>query len=200
MVYFFSRFIFSVILKLAFRMKVRGREYVPKKGPFILASNHVSYLDPAALGVACPRKLNYMARHDLFASPLASWWLYAVGCFPVKRNSTDLSAFRTAVKKLENGEGLLLFPEGKRQDASRIAAGLLVEPEPGIGMLASKLGVPVIPAFVRGTEEAFPKGAKFIMPKKVFIYFGKQINMERGLPYQNAANLIMEKVRHLACS
>jgi 1-acyl-sn-glycerol-3-phosphate acyltransferase len=195
MVYSISKAICAIIFKILFRIKVCGREYIPKRGAFILASNHVSYLDPPALGIACPRKLNYMARHDLFSFPLASWWFSAVGVFPVKRNSADILAFKTAMRRLKNGEGLLLFPEGTRQET----AGLFGNPEPGIGFLASKFNCPVIPAFVRGTEKAFAKGAKFIAPKKIFVYFGKQIHIERGLPYQTVAKLIMENIRHLAC-
>ncbi len=195
MVHSVSRAICAIIFKLLFRIKVYGREHIPKNGAFILASNHVSYLDPPALGVACPRKLNYMTRHDLFSFPLASWWLYSVGCIPVKRNSADISAFKAALRCLKNGCGLLLFPEGTRQE-SNVSLG---NPEPGIGFLASKSNVAVIPAFVRGTDAALPKGAKFIVPKKVYVYFGKQISIERGLPYQNIANLIMENIRQLAC-
>ena len=194
--YHMSRGIFAAILRVFFRMRVRGKEHIPREGPFILASNHVSYLDPPVLGVACPRKLSYMARHDLFSSSFASWWLYAVGCFPVKRGSGDIAAFKTAIRKLNEGEALLVFPEGGRQAQGTA----LKEPEPGIGMLASRLGVPVIPAFVSGTEKALPKGARSILPSKIFVYFGKQINIERGSPYQNAANLIMERIRRLACS
>jgi 1-acyl-sn-glycerol-3-phosphate acyltransferase len=194
MVYYLSRALSVILFKLLFRIKVRGKEYIPKKGAFILASNHVSYLDPLALGVACPRKLNYMARHDLFSSAFASWWFTCVGAFPVKRNSADIAAFRTAIRRLKDGAGLLLFPEGTRQERS-VSLG---NPEPGIGFLASKLNVPVIPAFVKGTDEVLPKGAKFIVPKKIFVSFGKQISIERGLPYQNVAKLIMENIRQLA--
>jgi len=194
MVYFFSRFLSLILFKIAFRFKAFGKKNIPKRGAFILASNHISYLDPIALGIACPRKLNFMARHDLFSNYLFSKWLSCVGVFPVKRNSADLSALKEAMRRLKNGAGLVLFPEG-----SRGFEGDSNQPQPGIGFLAAKLNVPVVPAFVKGSQEALPRGAKFIKPVEVSVYFGKQIIIERRMPYQDIAGLIMENIRHLSC-
>lgn len=194
MVYSLSKAICALLFKLLFRIKIYGKEHIPKKGGFILASNHVSYLDPPALGIACPRKLNYMARHDLFSIPLFSRWLSAVGVFPVKRGRVDIFALKMAMKRLRNGEGLLLFPEGTRQGS----AGLLGKPEPGIGFLAAKLNVAVIPAFIKGTEKAFPRNSKFIHPQRISVWFGKQIQIERGLSYQEIAHLVMENIGRLS--
>lgn len=160
-----------------------------------MASNHVSYFDPIIVGSACQRKLNYMAKQDLFSNRFFSWLLYSVGAFPVKRNSADLSALKGAIGRVKGGKGLLLFPEGRRKD---INSSSFDKPQPGIGFLAAKLGVPVIPVFVKGSDKAFPRGAKFIRPTKVHVYFGKQIKIERGLPYQDIAEEIMKSIRHLS--
>ena len=160
-----------------------------------MASNHASNLDPVALGVAVsPRCLNYMAKYELFKNPFFSWWLYKVGAFPLKRESADLSAIREAMRRVKAGGGLLLFPEGTRS-----TDGTALKPQEGVGFLTVKLGVPVIPAFVKGTYDALPKGAKFIRPKKVCVYFGRQISVERGSPYQQIARDIMDNIRRLAC-
>jgi len=184
-----------LILKLFFRFQVKGREYIPKKGGFILASNHISYLDPMVLGVACPRLLNFMAKQDLFRNPLFSWLISTVGSFPVKRESVDISALKEAMQRLRNGKALLLFPEGRRGEVSAVTS----QPQGGVGFLATKVNVTVVPAFIKGTEKALPKGAKFIRPSKISVYFGKQIQIERGMPYQDIAKLIMAKIRHLSC-
>ena len=194
MSYFIGRLICFLVLKTLFRIKVYGKENIPKRGAFILASNHASFLDPPTLGVACPRKLNFMARHDLFSNRLFSWLLTSWGVFPVKRNSADLSALKEAIQRLKDGEALLLFPEG-----SRGFEGASFEPQPGIGFLAAKVNVPVIPAFVKGTEKALPKEAKFFKPARISVCFGKQIPIERGMPYQTIANLTMDNIRHLSC-
>jgi 1-acyl-sn-glycerol-3-phosphate acyltransferase len=190
MVYFISRFLCFLIFKIVFRFEVRGKEYIPKKGGFILASNHVSYLDPIAVGVACPRKLNFMARHDLFSNHWFSWLMSRVGAFAIKRDSADLSALKKAMQYVRNGEPIVLFPEGSRR-----FNGTSTEPQPGIGFLAMKLNVPVIPALIKGTQEALPRGSRFIKPAKVSLYFGKQILMEKGMTYQEIARLIMESIK-----
>jgi 1-acyl-sn-glycerol-3-phosphate acyltransferase len=195
MIYAFSRFLCILFFKLVCKVEVKGRDNIPEEGGFILASNHVSYLDPVAVGSVCPRRLNYMARHDLFTNPIFSWLLHQYGVFPVKRNYADISALKEALVCVKKGGGLLLFPEGTRSQDGRLSN----KAEPGIGFLAAKLNVPVIPVFVKGTEKALPRGAKFIVPAKVAVCFGKQIHIERRMPYQDIAQLILDHIRHLSC-
>ena len=159
-----------------------------------MASNHVSYLDPIAVGISCPRKLNFMAKEELFNNPLFSRYLFSIKTFPVKRDSADLSAIKEAIRRVDKGEGLVLFPEGSRR-----FDGTSREPYAGIGFLAAKLDVPVIPAFVKGTDQALPAGTKNIKLTKVSVYFGKQISIERRMPYQDIASHIMDSIRHLSC-
>lgn len=195
MIYYLLRALAFIILKLCFRFKICGRRFIPKKGGFILASNHVSYIDPVAVGAACPRRLNYMAKRDLFSNRFLGWLLKKVGSFPVKRGSADFFALKESMRRVKNGGGMLLFPEGTRQEAGEG----LGRPEPGVGFLAAKLGVPVIPAFVKGTDKAMPKGSRFPQPSQVAVSFGEEIHIERGLPYQDIAESIMEKIRQLSC-
>lgn len=194
MLYWFLRFLSFLILKVFFRLEVKGRENIPKRGGFILAGNHISYLDPVVIGVASSRKLNYLAKAELFCNPFCSWFLSTICVFPIKRNAADLSALKEAMRRVKNGKALVVFPEGSRRSDSASS-----EPQPGIGFLAAKLNVPLIPAFVKGTEIALPKGAKFLRPTKISVYFGKQILIERRLPYQDIAQQIMANIRHLAC-
>jgi len=168
---------------------------VPKKGGFILASNHVSYLDPVALAFSCPRKLNFMAKEELFRNSLFGYYLSRVGVFPVKRNTADRVALREALKRLSEGKPLLLFPEGTRGDGV-IAANPLA----GVGFLAVKGNVPVVPAFVSGSDKALPRGKKFFGAAKLSVTFGKQIFIEKSMPYQEIAQQIMESIRHLAAN
>ena len=194
MIHYICRFICYAALKLFFKLKVIGWENIPKKGGFIIASNHLSYLDPPAVGVAARRPLNYMARHDLFKNQFFSWVFHKCHAFPVKRDSADLSALKTALRVLKNGQGLLLFPEGSRQ-----VNGFSDDPQPGIGFLAVKSNVPVIPSFVRGTDYALPKGAKKIKFTPISVTFGEPIHIERGMPYLDVTRLIMDNIRRLSC-
>jgi len=195
MLYCVCKFMAFLLSKFFFRVRVFGVENIPQKGGFILASNHVSYLDPVVIGSVISRKLNYMAKQDLFLNHFVSWFLLQLGVFPVKRDSADFSGLKEAMRRVKNGSGLLLFPEG-----TRISDGIPVKPQPGIGFLAAKLGVPVVPAFIEGSQKALPKHSKFIKPIRISVYFGEQIFAERKLPYQDTASRIMENIRQLSYS
>ncbi|MBM3255238.1 MAG: 1-acyl-sn-glycerol-3-phosphate acyltransferase [Candidatus Omnitrophica bacterium] len=181
--------------KAYFRMEVKGTENIPKRGGFILACNHTSYLDPLALGAASRRPLNFMARDSLFRIPLFGSLIAAVDAFPVKRDSADKSALKEAMRRVRRGGALALFPEGTRQDSKAEPD----KPQAGIGFLAAKLAVPVIPAFISGTEKALPKHAKVIRRERISVSFGKQISIEGRMPYEDIAMRIMDDIRHLAC-
>lgn len=194
MPYRFSRLILLLLCKLLFRIQFKGREFIPKKGGFILVSNHFSYLDPIALGTACPRPVGFMAKDTLFGYYFLSGWLKAVKAIPVKRGSADLSAIKAALSNAQAGNGLALFPEGRR----RTKENAFINPEPGAGFLADKLNVPVIPAYVSGTEVALPKGAKRLRLSKITVVFGKEIHIERGKPYHEISEMIMASIKNLA--
>jgi 1-acyl-sn-glycerol-3-phosphate acyltransferase len=195
MIYAVLRFLSFVVLRVFFGLRVTGVENIPKTGGFIVAGNHVSYFDPVTFGVACSRmKLNYMAKEELFTRPLLGWLLPRLHVFPVRRNSADLGAIKESMRRVKKGEGLLLFPEGRR-----VSEGTPGEPLPGVGFLASKLGVPVVPAFIEGSDKVLPVHAKRIHFARIQVRFGKQISVERRLPYQDAARNIMDQIRQLSC-
>lgn len=194
MLYTLLRLLSILIFKLFFALKVEGRENLPQKGGFILASNHTSYLDPVILGTACPRKLDFMARDDLFKRHLFSRLILALGAFPVKRDSADRRALKEAIRRLKDNRGLVLFPEGTRQSAGRLG-----QPAAGIGFLSARSAVPVVPVFIRGSDRALPRQARFIRLHKISVSFGQQIFIERGMPYQEAALKIMEDIRRMGC-
>lgn len=176
MLYTIARLISMVLFTILFRLKVEGKENIPKRGPFILASNHLSFLDPIALGVASPRKLNFIARHDLFSFRFLGWLIAHVGAFPIKRGRPDLWAIREGLRRLHKGEALVLFPEGTRNPN-----GALGEGHSGVGWLALKASVPICPAFIEGTERALPIHAKCIKLKKVYIRFGIAIPPQKAV-------------------
>ncbi|MFA6217343.1 MAG: lysophospholipid acyltransferase family protein [Candidatus Omnitrophota bacterium] len=195
MIYVVLRFLSFLVLRVFFGLRVTGAENIPKKGGFILACNHASYFDPVTFGVACPRiKLNYMAKEELFDKPVLGWLIPRLHVFPIKRNSADLGAIKESIRRVKKGEGLLLFPEGRRTRNGQPGEAL-----PGVGFLASKLGVVVIPAFIEGSDKVLPVHAKRIVFARIHVRFGKQIIVERRLPYQDAARDIMGHIRQLSC-
>ncbi len=174
MFHIFARFILFLIFKIFFRLRVFGRENFPAEGPVIVAPNHVSFLDPVLVGVAAPPKLNYLARDTLFKSRFFARMLYAVDVSPIKRESGDINAFKTALSKLSQRKPILIFPEGTRS-----IDGNLQEPKTGIGFLQIASGASILPCYVKGSVEAWPRHSKFPRVSPVSVYFGRPLKFEK---------------------
>jgi cytidylate kinase len=131
------------------RAEARGIENIPLMGPFILASNHASFLDPLLAGCFLPRPICYFARKTLWSSRPMAWMLDNLKCIPVDRDGEgDVGALKRVMGALKSGEGVQVFPEGTRTRDGQLQPGLR-----GIGLLAGRLGVPVVPTRIFGTYE-----------------------------------------------
>jgi len=168
--YDFSQAVLWLWFRLGFGLHVEGREHVPPHGPFILASNHLSFLDPPLLGAACPRRLGFMARDTLFAHGLLGAYLRSVHVMPVKRGESDIGAVREALRRLRAGETVAIFPEGGRQ-----LSGQIGQAKRGVGLLAEAAQVPVVPVLVQGTFEALPPTTNRLARAKIRVAFGPPI-------------------------
>ncbi|WP_227764193.1 lysophospholipid acyltransferase family protein [Zhaonella formicivorans] len=146
--YEFARGLCRIYLKTFRRWQVEGAENLPSKGPVILAANHVSYLDPVALGCAFDRQVHFLAKEELFRIPLLGWIIDHLGAFPVKRGAGDRGAIRASLEILHNGGCFGIFPEGGRNKTSQ----LLLPFKAGAAMLAAKSGAPVLPVALIGTS------------------------------------------------
>ena len=168
-------------------MKAHGIDNLPKEGSFILASNHISYLDPMALPMVCPRKLSFMVRDSLLEKPLLGWFLKSLGCFSVKRGSADVRAIRTVLDKLESGMPVLLFPQGSRhKDQQSVKAG--------VGFLAVKSAKPVVPVFVKGTDRILPTKAKWPRHGVIDVYFGLPIMPQVDEDIQEFSDRVLQNI------
>ncbi|MEW6067245.1 MAG: lysophospholipid acyltransferase family protein [Nitrospirota bacterium] len=187
--------IIYIFLKVFYRLKVIGLENVPDKGGVIIAANHVSYLDPPAIGVALKRQATYMAREGLFKIPVVGAFVKLFS-FPVRRDKPQPSTIKEAVKRLRKGELIVMFPEG-----SRSADGKPVDVKRGIGIITTMSRVPIVPAFINGTEKALPVGAKFLRPAKITITFGHPVEIEREETNKNMQEKIsmdiMQAIKNL---
>lgn len=188
--------------KLFFALKVRGKENIPKTGGALILSNHVSHFDPPLIGCTCPRHIKFMARSTLFEAPFLGRLITILGAFPVKRGQADRAALKKTLNFLEEGEVVLIFPEGTRSKDGRLQKGL-----PGAGMLAffaAEKGAKVIPAKTIGSFAAYPKGASFPKPAKIELIYGKPIefNLQRENRktkeiYKEVVNVVMEEIDRL---
>ena len=199
MFYLAIRSLGILLFKVLFRLQVWGVKNIPLKGGFILAGNHTSYLDPPILGVACPRKLCFLAKEELFRNALFGRFITALNAFPISSRRGDVKPLRHAIRELETGKGLGIFPEG-----GRTVNGESVEPMQGVGFLATRTGVPIVPTFIEGSNMALPIDAKFIRLKKIKVYFGRAVRAEDikqqlkgNNPYQTIAETIMKEISRL---
>ena len=196
--YRFTTTLFFILLKIFFRLKIIDVEKVPKKGGVIVVSNHVSHLDPLVIGVAIrKRQSTFMAKSGLFKIPLIGAFVKTFS-FPVDRDNPQPSTIKEAVKRLKNGEIIVMFPEGGRS-----RDGSLLDAKRGTGMIAAMSKAVIVPAFIEGTDKALPAGARRIRLSRIKVYFGEPIEIkgtETGKDFQERIGSdIMEAIRDLKC-
>jgi len=176
-VYNISRLLLRVVLRLWFGFRVDGREHEPATGPVVIVSNHLSDLDPLIVGSAVKRRVGFMAKQELFEVPGVRWWVSACGAFPVRRGEPDRQALRTAMRLLEGGGVLVMFPEGTRGTTRELRP-----PEPGAALLALRTGATVLPVAVIGSDEVMPRGSHRLRRATVRVRIGEPIPVPRPSP------------------
>jgi 1-acyl-sn-glycerol-3-phosphate acyltransferase len=194
-VYTLARIVCTLPTVLLFRLKVIGREHVPRRGAVILAPNHFSQMDHFFAGVYLPRKIRFMGKSQLFGPPVLTAILKHGGVFPVRRGHRDEEAMKTAFTLLDQGEMVLIYAEGGRS-----RSGELGEPKRGIGRVALESGSPVVPIAIYGS--AGVRRWKRLRFPQVTIEFGeplafsveKEVGPERQL---EAATEIFGRVKDL---
>lgn len=167
--YTFVRIIVSLPTLLIYRVRVKGRENVPKSGALILAPNHFSQMDHFIAGVYLRRKIRFMAKSQLFGPPVLTYIYKHGGVFPVRRGHHDEVAMETARILVDQGEMLLVYAEGGRS-----RSGQLGEPKPGIGRIALETGAPIVPVCIHGSERA--RQWKRLRFPKVTVQFGEPLS------------------------
>ncbi len=141
--YTLFRRVMRALGRLLLGFEVVGEEKVPKEGPLVVASNHSRYADPILVCMAVPRRLQWMAKKELFVPPLRRFF-YLLGAFPVDREKGGRAALRTALALLEGGWALGIFPEGTH----RTSAGADRAAKSGVAMLAARADAPILPVYV----------------------------------------------------
>ncbi|HEX4149317.1 MAG TPA: lysophospholipid acyltransferase family protein [Pirellulales bacterium] len=184
----------QLIALAAFRVRCRGREFVPAEGGAFLLSNHQSLLDPVLIGGACARRLNFVARNTLFRFAPLRLLIGSLDAIPIDREGLSISGLKETLRRVRDGELVLLFPEGTRTHDGEIA--LL---KGGFAALARRARVPLLPVAIEGAFDAWPRTRRFPRPGKIDIEFGPPLEPETiaGL---DESQLIAEIQRRLrAC-
>jgi 1-acyl-sn-glycerol-3-phosphate acyltransferase len=183
----------AVLLSAFYGLRATGRRNIPKAGPALMISNHLSYLDVFLLGILLPRPLNYVARSTLFV-PVLGPLIRSVGGFPIQRDGLGASGMKETLRRLRNGGIVILFPEGTRS-----RDGELAEIKAGIALLASRAKAPVIPAAVAGTFESWPRRRALPIPHPLRVHFGPPISVEELAALEPEAVVALLRDRLLAC-
>ena len=168
--------LFRIVFKYCFHYSVKGKENIPSSGPFLLVSNHESFLDPIAVALIQWRLTVFMAMDGVLRAPISGW---AVSCLPIIRvhpGKPDRSALETALRMLGEGHAVAIFPEGTRNDGDTSYPF-----KAGVGFIVSRSACPILPVGVRGSHRALGKGDVFPKPRPVDVVVGERIDPEELL-------------------
>ncbi len=184
--YGFARGLLLGISKVLFRIRISGTEHVPIDGAFIVAPSHRSYLDTPFVSFITRRRIRFMAKEELFASSFGRKLFTGLGGIPVTRGSPSArSAMKAVQAALEAGEPAAVFPEGTRSHGPDIAP--LFD---GTAYLAVRLGVPIVPVGIGGSEEILASGKKLPRLHKVSVRVGAPIRPPAGATTRHRPDLV----------
>ena len=188
MLYAILKPIAVALMRLLFRLEARGREHVPAAGPVLIVANHASLLDPPLVGGHVPAAAHFLAKAELFRIPLFGRLIRPLNARPVRRDGSDPRALRTRSRVLQEGNALLVFPEGTRG-----AEGESVrEAKAGAGMLAVPSGAPVVPGVRPRHGRALPRGRRCPGPVRCVVPFGPPLRFHAGGPRADATRGVHE--------
>jgi 1-acyl-sn-glycerol-3-phosphate acyltransferase len=166
----FVKAIARLIAVTVFGFRVSGREWISPSGGGLVLSNHQSNLDPALVGLASIRRLNYVARDTLFSSRALRWLINSFDAIPISREGMSLGGIKETLKRLKRGEMVLLFPEGTRTRDGQVQAI-----KPGFCAIARRAEVPLFPVAIAGAFESWPRHRTFPRPSVIRVVFGPPI-------------------------
>lgn len=147
-IYYGGRFLTWLTLFLFTRWRVLGRENISDEGPLLVAANHLSLADPPIMGLSINRQAMFLAKEELFRSPVPRYIVRNYGAFPIKRGGMNRDALRFAEQWFGRGKALIVFPEGRRAMEAQ-----MVDAFSGSALIAVRNGVPILPVGIYGTEK-----------------------------------------------
>jgi 1-acyl-sn-glycerol-3-phosphate acyltransferase len=170
-VYYFGRGLIRILVFPFATWKVKGKEKLKTGGPWLVVCNHLHLADPPIVAASLPTKCVFMAKEDLFQDGWSRFWVKNFGAFPVRRGGIDREAIRQAEDWLKKEVSVIMFPEGGRSQT-----GQLQEALNGAAFIALRLGVPVLPVGIAGTEKIKNLSRCFREHPRITINIGEPIN------------------------
>ena len=173
--YRLARAVIAPIMRTLYRPHIEGRDNVPRKGPVIFASNHLSFIDSVAIPMAAPRPVHFLAKSSYFETWSSRTFFTALGAIPVERGAGQaaLDALDQQRALLESGSAVALYPEGTRSLDGRLYKG-----RTGVAFLALQSGAPVVPVGLINTDKVMPVGARVpSLRPRITVRFGRPLEL-----------------------
>ena len=206
MLYEVTRSTLSAVARLIYRPVIEGRENIPRTGPVLLASNHLSFVDSIIIPLVAPRRVVFLAKSDYFTGKglrgaWMRWFFTAVGAVPIRRGTAGAAreALNSAMEILDEGLAFGIYPEGTRSRDGRLYRG-----RTGVAWLALTARCPVVPVGLTGTQEIQPVGSRIPRVRKITIRFGKPLDFsylqgaKPGPARREATDAVMAAIRELS--
>ena len=207
MLYLLTRNVLGPLARLVYRPVIEGQENIPRTGPVLLASNHLSFIDSFVIPLVAPRRVVFLAKSEYFTGRgirgLWMRWIFtALGAIPVQREGTHgaaQEALDSALEILKEGLAFAIYPEGTRSRDGRLYRG-----RTGVAWLALTAGCPVVPVALSGTQDIQPVGSRFPRIRRMTVRFGKPLDFSHlrgakpGLARREATDAVMSAIRELS--
>ncbi|MGQ0722757.1 MAG: lysophospholipid acyltransferase family protein [Candidatus Eiseniibacteriota bacterium] len=195
--YRFVRFLAGTLARLLWGVRVEGAEHVPRAGPLLVTSNHLSNVDPALLGGVIPREVGFVAKEELFRVPVLGALIRSLNAMPLDRSRLSMAAIDRFGSHLGQGGALVYFPEGTRSRTGELGSAKV-----GVGVLLSRHPVPILPVRVNGTDSLF---RNMFRRGRMRVVFGRPYTLPKGEgsgaaereEYRRIAETVLEHIRGL---
>ena len=178
------------LARLYFGLRLEGTEHIPRMGAVVIVPNHQTYADPVLVTIPIRRPIYYMAWDRLFDIRGLNWMIRRLRAFPVQIESRDPRAAREAVRLLQAGEAVMIFPEGSRSLDGRIGRF-----KPGAFRLAVSVGVPILPVTIVGGHASWPPGRPLPRPASMTITYHPLVYPEFSADARDAARELADRTR-----
>lgn len=169
--YWLSRTLLWLVAAPLLWFRREGHRLFPRTGPVLILANHASYLDPAVVGMSCPRQVHFVMRTSLQRGGITGWWLRNVQAIGIDRDAPTRAAIDVVVSALAAGRVVCIFPEGTRSRDGRVGPF-----KRGALVMLKRTGAQVVPAGVAGTWHAWPRGRKLPRPARCRVRLGAPLS------------------------